>query len=229
MMSSNNNCFEYLEFCDSCVTVNPNDAKSIKSKIVFSTGCKSARCVADLNVHGSLENVPRLIIHNYHCFFSFKYLLLSIPCFSFPYILGSSSSITINYNILNNGETAYLAQIKITLPDSVTVFTKIPSNCKLDELAVHSNVMQCDLNSGRPMFKGDKTSLKMSIDTTKLEGKNLVVKAYVYSTGDEFNESDNRVENTIPLGEFSEIEIFGYVVLKLVFGEKNLENHSIFI
>lgn len=125
-----------------------------------------------------------------------------------PYVLGSSSSITIAYNIQNNGETAYLAQIRITLPDS-TLFTKTPSNCKLDDTAPNSNIMECDLNSGTPMFKGDKTSIKISIDTTKLDGTELVVKAKVFSTGDELNEFDNVAENVIPLKEFSNIEVFG--------------------
>lgn len=132
--------------------------------------------------------------------------------YSPSYVLGTTSSLTINYNIKNHGETAYLAQIEITLPESGTIFTKIPSNCKLDDRSVHFNIMQCDLNNGRPMLKSDKTSLKISIDTTKLDGKELVVKAHVYSTGDELNESDNTVENIIPLSEFSEIEVIGYVL-----------------
>lgn len=126
-----------------------------------------------------------------------------------PYVLGSSSSITIAYNIENSGETAYLSQIRITLPDSEVLFTKIPSNCKLDETAPNSNIMECDLNSGTPMFKGDKTSIKISIDTTKLDGTELIVKAKVFSTGDELNEYDNVAENVIPLKEFSNIEIIG--------------------
>lgn len=126
-----------------------------------------------------------------------------------PYILGSSSSIVIAYNIENSGETAYLAQIRITLPESEVLFTKIPSNCKLDETAPNSNVMECDLNSGTPMFKGDRTSIRISVDTTKLDGTELVVKAKVFSTGDELNDLDNAVDNVIALAEFSNIEVFG--------------------
>lgn len=126
-----------------------------------------------------------------------------------PYILGSSSSFAINYNIENNGETAYLAQIMITLPNSEIIFTKIPSNCKLDELNINFNTMECDLNDGRPMYRGEKTSLKIGIDTTKLDGEELVIKARVHSTGDELNEIDNKVEDIIELGEFSEVEVLG--------------------
>lgn len=114
-----------------------------------------------------------------------------------------------NYNIENNGETAYLAQIKITLPNSEIIFTKIPSNCKLNELNENSNTMECDLNNGRPMYEGEKTLLKIGIDTGKLEGEELVIKALVHSTGDELNEIDNKVEDIIALGEFSEVEVLG--------------------
>lgn len=38
------------DFCDTCVALNPNDSKNVKNKVVFSTGCKNARCVADLRV-----------------------------------------------------------------------------------------------------------------------------------------------------------------------------------
>lgn len=128
---------------------------------------------------------------------------------SLPYILGSSSSLNVVYNIENSGETAYLAQIRVVLPDSKILFTKIPSNCKIDEMILNSNVMDCDLNNGMPMFRADKTSIKIGIDTTELDGKELVVKANVVSTSDEFNKNDNVDENVIPLWKFSNLEIFG--------------------
>lgn len=128
---------------------------------------------------------------------------------SLPYVLGSSQSIIIYYNVENSGETAYLAQIRISLPDSEVLFTKTPSNCKLDETAPNSNIMECDLNNGSPMFNGDKTSIRIGIDTTKLDGTELIIKAKVYSTGDELNEYDNTAESVIPLKEFSIVEVFG--------------------
>lgn len=99
--------------------------------------------------------------------------------------------------------------MRITLPEMGVAFTKVPSNCKLDETAINSNVMECDLNSGTPMFKGDKTSLRISVDTTKLDGNGLMIKAKVYSASDEQDDKDNVLEDIIPLGEFSEVEILG--------------------
>lgn len=46
-------------FCETCVAINPSDLKNIKNKIVFSTGCKTARCIADLKLSASLEDVLR--------------------------------------------------------------------------------------------------------------------------------------------------------------------------
>lgn len=121
--------------------------------------------------------------------------------------MGSSTSLTIEYAIENAGETAYLAQIRVTLPEQYVSFAKTPSNCQMDDDA--TNIMVCTLNGNSPLFKDDKTSMKISIDTTKLDGTEFTVKANVFSTGDELNDTDNSVENVITLGEFSDVEVIG--------------------
>lgn len=125
--------------------------------------------------------------------------------------MGSSSSLALSFDIenQNSGETAYLVGIRFTLPESGVLFTKTPSNCKLDFTIANLNVMECDVNGGMPLFRGNKTTIKVSIDTERLEGKELVVKADVFSAGDEVNNSDNSIEYTIPLKEFSNIEVIG--------------------
>lgn len=128
---------------------------------------------------------------------------------SLPYILGSTTSLSIEYTVENFGETAYLPQIRITLPDAAIIFTKVPSNCKLDENAINSNVMECDLINGSPMFKNNKATLRVGIDTTKLDGTELIVKSQIFSASDEQNDNDNYLEDVIPLAEFSDIEILG--------------------
>lgn len=62
------------EFCNTCVAVDPNDAKSVKNKVVFSTGCKAVRCVADLILQSSLENIP-MYFKTDHCQF-FRSLII---------------------------------------------------------------------------------------------------------------------------------------------------------
>lgn len=89
------------------------------------------------------------------------------------------------------------------------MFTKIPSHCKLNELNVQFNTMDCDLNDGRPINNGGTALLKISIDATNLNGTELIIKAQVHSAGNESNRTDNEIVNIIPLAEFSEIEVLG--------------------
>lgn len=46
---------EIVDFCETCVATNPSDSKNVRSKIVFSTGCKNAKCVADLKVQSAVD------------------------------------------------------------------------------------------------------------------------------------------------------------------------------
>lgn len=59
------------------------------------------------------------------------------------------------------------------------------------------------------MFNGEQGKLTIDLDTTKLELVDFIVKAYVFSTGDELNETDNYVDNVVELAEFSDIEALG--------------------
>lgn len=122
-----------------------------------------------------------------------------------PYIIGSSNSLSIEYLIENSGETAYLAQIRITIFDGIT-FRKTPASCSNQP---NTKELLCNINNGSPLFNGDEGKLRIDLDTTKLELVDFIVKAYVFSTGDESNETDNYVDNIIPLAEFSDIEALG--------------------
>lgn len=39
-----------LDFCESCAAVDPVDPKVYTEKIIFSTGCSSEICIADMQV-----------------------------------------------------------------------------------------------------------------------------------------------------------------------------------
>lgn len=143
----------------------------------------------------------------------FQQILYFFNIYSLPYILGSSPSIIVAFKIENTGETAYLARIRIVLPIGVH-FTKTPSNCKLDLSVMH--IMECDIARGIPMFRNSNATIKIGIDTTRLEGKELIVKANVFSAGDEQNELDNHIESVIALKEFSNIEVIRYLNKKHV-------------
>lgn len=170
------------EFCATCVALDPRDSKSVSTKVTFSTGCEGERCVSDLAVVGTLMNVRQ------------------------PYVLGSTSVITIEYEVSNQGESAYLTQIKISIPTNVTQFSRIPSTCRQDS---NNRDMICDLNSGRPIPKGDVVKLNINLDATKLDGESFKVLAAVSSAGDEQRPADNQYENEIFLTEFSDVELIG--------------------
>ncbi|KAG4071617.1 hypothetical protein HA402_011771 [Bradysia odoriphaga] len=185
-------------FCDYCLAVHPDDHKLASNRIVFNVGCASERCVADLKLTSSVIE-------------------------SLPYIIGSSNSLSIEYLVQNFGETAYLAQIRITIFDGIT-FKKTPASCTNQ---LNTKELLCNVNNGSPLFNGDEGKLRIDLDTTKLELVDFIVKAYVFSTGDELNETDNYVDNVIPLAEFSEIEGLGQSSLPVIVLEDGIRNESI--
>lgn len=44
-------------FCETCVALDPRESKIVATKVTFSTGCSSERCISDLAVVGTLMNV----------------------------------------------------------------------------------------------------------------------------------------------------------------------------
>lgn len=171
-------------FCESCISVDPNDAKIVSRRIAFSTGCSSERCISDLAVVGTLFNVRH------------------------PYVLGSAKTIDIKYEISNAGESAYLTQLSINIPSNVTEFSRIPPTCRLEDLSIR-DVMICDINHGKPIKNQETVEIIISLDATRLEGSSLKLFANVSSAGDESRPTDNVYTNEIILAEFSDIELNG--------------------
>ncbi|XP_055921034.1 integrin alpha-PS3 isoform X2 [Eupeodes corollae] len=185
------------EFCDRCAAVDPAEPKVNIEKIIFSTGCKTDICTADLKVTSS--------------------------GLSPTYILGSSRTISVTYEVTNSGETAYLPQINITSSNKMP-FNKKPASC--DQ---HGDVLLCDLNRGQPIFKNDKQSITIVYDVSHIEGSSITLTAAVFSTGQEQNPSDNIVRDFIALREFTEIEAIGkpltaHINLEKVFNSAEIIN-----
>lgn len=118
-------------------------------------------------------------------------------------MIGTTNNITLKYEIENFGETAYLAQINITIPEVVS-YVKTPSNCQCD-----NRKLLCNINTGIGLKKGEKVFVNISLDTTNLEGTELLVNASVISTSDESNYNDNHAVDIIRLAESSDVEISG--------------------
>ncbi|XP_055691465.1 integrin alpha-PS3 [Lutzomyia longipalpis] len=167
------------EFCDHCVFLNPLDASYVRSQVVFNTGCKNTPCRADLRLSGTLQ-APN------------------------PFILGTAQHLRAQYEVANYGETAYLPRITVQKSPSLN-FMQILPNCHLDE---DGDTMTCDLST-QPLLRGETRSIAFRFDPSSLDGSEFVITANVSSTGDEENPLDNTMDFTIPIQEFSTIEIVG--------------------
>lgn len=178
-------------FCENCVAVDPADERMSLQKIIFSTGCQSEVCVADLKV--------------------------SPIGISTEYILGSSRVLSVEYEIENKGETAFLPQINFTSSKGLE-FNRIPRSCSRST----NDILLCNLFNGRHMVTGDKDRIQIDYDVSQLKGDVLELKAEAFSTGKESNSFDNVVVNVIKLSEFSEIEITSHSVPDKI----NLEEFS---
>jgi len=122
---------------------------------------------------------------------------------SHSYTLGTTDTLRLNYEVINQGETAYLPQLKVTSTFRLP-FAKVPGNCR-----VRKGVMLCDLNDGRPLASGDSDSLAITFDVSQLNGDLLTIDAAVFSTGVDKNSTDNEKTNEIILREFTEIDASG--------------------
>ncbi|XP_016946460.3 integrin alpha-PS3 isoform X1 [Drosophila biarmipes] len=165
------------EFCKTCAVVDPAEPKSYTEMISFITGCATNVCVPDLQLR-SKDVVP-------------------------SYTLGTTDTLRLSYEVINQGETAYLPQLNVTSSPGLP-FAQVPGNCRVRE-----EVMVCNLNGGRPLANGDSDSLAITFDVSQLGGDSLTIEAVVFSTGIDKNSTDNKQTNEIVLREFTEIDVSG--------------------
>ncbi|XP_016972356.1 integrin alpha-PS3-like [Drosophila rhopaloa] len=125
---------------------------------------------------------------------------------SLSFILGSSDTIRLSYEITNNGETAYLPQFNVTSTPRLA-FAQLPGNCRVGDY--DDQVMVCDLNRGGPLAKGDSDSVTISFDVSQFSGQSLSIHAEVSSVGKEKNPTDNKQSVEISLEEIAEIDVSG--------------------
>lgn len=150
-----------------------------------------------------------LLFHLFSCPSILPFLLFneSFPIFLFrdnSYVLGSTKTLPITYKVRNDNEPAYLSQLKVQLKGAV-IFAKVPPECKLEN---YRN-LECDLNFGNPIQRGETVPMSVFIDTSTLDGQELVITAEVSSSGEEKNPSDNFLTQRLKLVESSVVEIVG--------------------
>ncbi|XP_058838521.1 integrin alpha-PS3 [Topomyia yanbarensis] len=183
-------------FCERCVIMDPSAGNSIQEKISYKTGCAGDTCIAEMKLGAFWQDLNS------------------------PYIIGSTRTASLQYEVVNSGENAFLPQLNVTLP-SLLSLAKQPPQCKLTNLNDGLNVL-CDLNNGLPLKTGATAKMVLVFDMTKLEGKTFSINAEVFSTSEETNKEDNSLEVTVNLQEFSEIEVVG----KASVTEVNLEKQG---
>lgn len=170
------------EFCETCVVLDPREAKVLSARIRYKSGCNGDRCVSDLILSGVLVNVTE------------------------PYVIGSTKSIVIQYEVANTKEPAFITQLNISIPVNITQFLKVPSICRLDK---SNQDMICDLNAGKPVVKGEPIELNITLDTSRLRGESLKVGSVVSTDSDDQNPTNNQFEIEIFLTRFSDVELTG--------------------
>jgi Integrin alpha len=139
-------------------------------------------------------------------------------------VLGSTQNIVIQYEIANAGESAYLTQLKVSIPTNITQFSRVPPTCKEES---NRREMVCEINQGRPVVKGETVKLDISLDATKLDGESFKVISSVTSSGDEKRPADNEYVNEIIMTEFSDIEFTGQSSETQLSLENGLKVHKI--
>lgn len=97
-----------------------------------------------------------------------------------------------------------MPQLRVNISEPLS-YMKIPSSCTLE-----NKELKCFFQNSL-MANGDEQSMKVYLDTTKLNGYNdrVYITAEVTSSGDESDPDDNFKENILEIYERTEIEISG--------------------
>uniref|UniRef100_A0A182Q4F5 Integrin alpha second immunoglobulin-like domain-containing protein n=1 Tax=Anopheles farauti TaxID=69004 RepID=A0A182Q4F5_9DIPT len=182
-------------FCADCALLDPTVPNRLIQKISFKTGCQGEVCVSDLKL-------------------SARWLDISPE-----YVLGSTKKASLEFEVHNAGENAYLPQLNVTLTPARLTLAKLTSECQQTITSEGVNVI-CDLNNGLPLKSSYTTRYTLILDMTKLEGDSAEIRAQALSSSEESMQEDNFLEQVLMLKEFSDIEIIGKTSMSEVFLEQ---------
>lgn len=173
-----------FKFCETCVVLDPRHSASKSEHVTFNTGCSDDKaCKPDFTLGEHLINVE------------------------LPYLLGSTKTITISYVLFNLGEPSYQTQLKVSIPNNITQFSKVPPACQRE---ANDSRMVCDINDGKPLMNGETAMLDVILDSSHLEGESFSVYAQVSSRADDKKKIFSKKHETeIPMREFSDVQLVG--------------------
>ncbi|XP_053681013.1 integrin alpha-PS3-like [Anopheles nili] len=171
-------------FCSECAMLDPTQPNRLIQKIAFKTGCQGEVCVSDLRLSARWVDIEPV------------------------YVLGSTKKASLQFDVYNAGENAYLPQLNVTLLPARLTLAKLTSECRQTVTVEGVNVL-CDLNNGLPLKPSYNSLFTLILDMTKLEGTSAEIRAEVLSSSEESSPEDNFLEQVLTLQEFSDIEIIG--------------------
>ncbi|XP_053668619.1 integrin alpha-PS3-like [Anopheles marshallii] len=189
-------------FCASCALLDPTVPNRVIQKISFKTGCQGEVCVSDLRLSARWLDITPV------------------------YVLGSTKKASLEFEVYNAGENAYLPQLNVTLTPARLTLAKLTSECQQKITEEGVNVL-CDLNNGLPLKASYTSRYTLILDMTKLEGTSAEIKAEAMSSSEESVQEDNFLEQVLTLQEFSDIEIIGKTSTSEVFLEQQSGLHNI--
>uniref|UniRef100_A0A182SV92 Integrin alpha second immunoglobulin-like domain-containing protein n=1 Tax=Anopheles maculatus TaxID=74869 RepID=A0A182SV92_9DIPT len=175
-------------FCEHCAVLDPQDSTRVQERIPFKTGCRKEICVTDLKLTNlRWVDVPML------------------------YIVGSSKTVTLEVDIENAGENAYLPQLNITTSSLLRLGS--PSNpspeCEQSQPAGDQISFICSLNNGLPLKSLAKIKYFLTFDVTQVQAfvGFVDVNMQALTTSKEQWPKDNAAEAKLFVHEFSDIDI----------------------
>ncbi|XP_065080456.1 integrin alpha-PS5-like [Ochlerotatus camptorhynchus] len=168
-------------FCEEC-TVQESDPKrpaQIEKRIIFKPNCEEQLCLTDLKLNGTFLN------------------------FESPFVINSSRTLELQYEISNAGESAYGTWLEINFSQNVSI-VKTMDFCDIDTAR-----LSCLINNGQALHQRMAVMVNVALDGTVLEGSLLEVEARLFSDGNETFGEDNLVFSQIDLVRHSLVGITG--------------------
>ncbi|XP_053686603.1 integrin alpha-PS4-like [Sabethes cyaneus] len=165
------------QFCDHCVmeAEESKQTNQMEKRIIFRPDCERDVCATNLQLRVSYAN------------------------FESPFVLNSSRSLELQYEIQNFGEAAYGTVLKIQFLQNITLL-------KHTDYEVTTNGVICLINRGQAVRVGFKYLINLVLDATRLEGELLESEARLLSEGNETVTDDNVILTAIELKRVSTIK-----------------------
>lgn len=168
------------------VMIDPQQVRTNQQNVSFYTGCERTRCVADLRVKTNVSD-------------------------TLSYAISSNRVLGIEYAVYNEGETAYLPTVNVTIEPASVRFVALQSGCFL--VGDRSNQLLCHLNGRRPLRRGERAVIAVSLDIASVpadaaDGR-VYVRALASSFSDELTMADNAYRLQIELFEQSVVNVTG--------------------